>query len=47
MVEVQEFIQQHLMQHYRNFLDELIPMLDNETPRACAADPDKQHKVIN
>ena len=45
--EVQEILQQHLMQHYRNTLDESIPMLDNETPRACAADPDKQHKVIN
>ena len=45
--EVQEFIQQHLMQHYRKTLDESIPMLDNESPRACAADPDKQHKVIN
>jgi len=45
--EVQAVIQQHLMQHYRKTLDERIPMLDNETPRDCAADPDKQHKVIN
>jgi len=45
--EVQAAIQQHLMQHYRKTLDERIPMLDNETPRDCAEDPDKQHKVIN
>jgi len=45
--DVQAAIQQHLMQHYRNTLDEPIPMLDNESPRTCAADPDKQQKVIN
>ncbi len=33
--------------HYLKTLDEAIPMLDNESPRACAADPDKQHKVID
>ena len=45
--EVQAAIQNHLMQHYRKTLDERIPMLDNETPRDCAADPNKKHKVIN
>jgi len=32
--------------HYLKTLDEAIPMLDNESPRACAADPDKHHKVV-
>jgi len=44
--EVQIAMQQHLMQHYRNTLDEPIPMLDNDTPRECSTDESKRSKVI-
>ena len=36
----------HLSQHYRKALDEPIPMLDNHTPRVCAADGKTRAKVI-
>jgi len=36
----------YLDQHYRNCLDEAIPMLDNKTPRQCASSKKDQAKVI-
>ena len=45
--EVQALLQTHLMEHYRRTLDESIPMLDNHTPRACAADPEKRQSVVD
>jgi hypothetical protein len=45
--EVQALLQTHLMEHYRRTLDEPIPMLDNHTPRACAADPEKRQSVVD
>jgi hypothetical protein len=44
--EVQAVLQSHLTQHYRQTLDEPIPMLDNKTPRECARDPERQAEVI-
>lgn len=44
--EVQALLQTHLMEHYQRTLDEPIPMLDNHTPRACAADPEKRQSVV-
>ncbi len=45
--ELQGIMQEMMKGHYLKTLDEAIPMLDNESPRACAADPDKHHKVID
>ncbi|MFK7892876.1 MAG: hypothetical protein AB8B63_18830 [Granulosicoccus sp.] len=45
--EVQALLQTHLMEHYRRTLDEPIPMLDNHTPRVCAADPEKRQSVVD
>lgn len=45
--EVQALLQKHLMEHYRRTLDEPILMLDNYTPRACAADPEKRQSVVD
>ena len=44
--EVQALLQKTMKDHYLKTLDEPIPMLDNDSPRDCAADPDKQSKVI-
>ncbi len=33
-------------QHYRQALDEALPMLNDRTPRECAMDPDLQGKVV-
>lgn len=44
--EVVTKIQAHLNQHYKKALDEPIPMLDNLTPRECAADQSSREKVI-
>lgn len=44
--EVQAMLQEVMKGHYRKTLDEPIPMLDNESPRACAANPDKHQKVV-
>ena len=44
--EIQRAIQHHLHQHYRNTLDQPIPMLGDLSPRACAADPALRHRVI-
>lgn len=45
--EVRALLQSHLTEHYRRTLDEPIPMLDNESPRACAADPTKHKAVVD
>lgn len=45
--EVQALLQETMKNHYRKTLDEAIPMLGNESPRACAADPTKRSKVVN
>lgn len=39
-------IKDYMIQHYKDTLDQPIPMLDNLTPRKCAKDPKKRHKVI-
>jgi len=44
--EVQAVLQAHLTAHYRKTLDETIPMLNGKTPRACAANPQTRHEVI-
>jgi hypothetical protein len=44
--EVQALLQAQLTAHYRETLDEPIPMLNGKTPRACAADPQTRHEVI-
>jgi hypothetical protein len=44
--EVQALLQAQLSAHYRETLDEPIPMLSGKTPRACAADPQTRHEVI-
>jgi hypothetical protein len=44
--EVQALLQAQLNAHYRATLDEPIPMLNDKTPRACAADPKARHQVI-
>lgn len=46
MPEVQALLQKTLKDHYLKTLDEPIPMLDNDSPRTCAADPDKHTKVV-
>ena len=43
--EGQALIKQHMDQHYRQTLDEPIPMLSDKTPRECAADP-ALHKEV-
>ena len=45
--ELQGMMQEALKNQYLNALDEAIPMLDDESPRACASDPDKRHKAID
>ena len=45
--ELQSMVQDMLKKQYLTALDEPIPMLDNESPRVCAADPDKRHKAID
>jgi len=45
--EVLAMINNHLQTHYQNSLDERIPMLDNLTPRECAANPKTRDKAIN
>ena len=39
-------MQQIMDQHYRKILDNAIPMLDNHTPRQCAADETLRPKVV-
>ena len=44
--EVQAALQAHLTAHYRQTLDEPIPMLNDKSPRDCAADPATRYEVI-
>ncbi len=44
--EVQAALQAHVTAHYRQTLDEPIPMLNDKSPRDCAADPATHHEVI-
>ena len=44
--EGQALIKQHMDQHYRQTLDEPIPMLSDKTPRECAADPALHKEVV-
>lgn len=43
--EGQALIKAHMDKHYQQTLDEPIPMLDDKTPRECAANP-KLHKDV-
>lgn len=44
--EVQAALEAHVTAHYRQTLDEPIPMLNDKSPRDCAADPATRHEVI-
>jgi len=44
--ELQAMLGEHMEKHYRETLDEPIPMLNNQTPRECAAIPSQRHMVI-
>jgi hypothetical protein len=44
--EIQAALDAHLTAHYRQTLDEPIPMLNDKSPRDCAADPVARHEVI-
>ena len=44
--EVRAVLQAQLTAHYRQTLDEPIPMLNGKTPRACAASPQTRQEVI-
>jgi hypothetical protein len=44
--ELQEAMNTHLTAHYRQTLDDSIPMLNGKTPRECAADPALRNDVI-
>ena len=44
--ELQEAMDTHLTAHYRQTLDDSIPMLNGKTPRECAADPALRNDVI-
>jgi len=41
-----KIMEDYLDQHYRNCLDEIIPMLGDKTPRQCASSKKDQAKVI-
>jgi len=44
--ELQAVLEKYLTDHYRQTLDEPIPMLNNKTPRQCAADPVLRNEAI-
>ena len=44
--ELQGAVQEALKASYRSSLDQPIPMLGDESPRACASDPEKRHKAV-
>ncbi|MAL94596.1 MAG: hypothetical protein CME40_05940 [Haliea sp.] len=44
--EAQAALEDQLTRHYRNTLDEPIPMLNGLSPRQCAADPARRGDVI-
>jgi hypothetical protein len=46
MPQVQALLHKAMKDHYMKTLDEPIPMLDNDSPRTCAADPEKHDKVV-
>lgn len=45
--EMRALLENTLKTHYQNTLDEKIPMLNNLTPRECAADPETQQLAID
>lgn len=45
-LEIQQAVAAQLTTHYRQTLDEAIPMLNGKTPRECAADPALRADVI-
>lgn len=45
--EVKAQMQQYLQNHYRDSLDQPIPMLNDLTPRECAANPATREKAIH
>ena len=45
--EVKAQLQQYLQNHYRDSLDQPIPMLSDMTPRECAANPKTREKAIH
>lgn len=45
--EVQAQIQDYLQKHYRDSLDQPIPLLEDLSPRECAANPESREKVIH
>jgi len=44
--EVEDAINMHMRQHYMQTLDEPVPMLNDKTPRECAADPELKHEAV-
>ena len=44
--EGQAVIKEYMDKHYRQTLDEPIPMLNDKTPRECAADPSLHEHVV-
>ena len=45
--ELQEAVQAAVKASYLKSLDQPIPMLGDESPRACAADPDKRQRAVD
>ena len=45
--EAKAQLQQYLQGHYRDSLDQPIPMLNDMTPRQCAANPKTREKAVN
>ena len=45
-LEIQQAVAAQLTTHYRQTLDEAIPMLNGKTPRECAADPALRAAVL-
>lgn len=44
--EAKAQLQEYLQSHYRDSLDQPIPMLDDMTPRQCAANPKTREKAV-
>ncbi len=42
----QQAVQQMFTEHYRKFLDDAVPALDNMTPRQAAADPNLRPRLV-
>ena len=45
--ETQEIIDEFLNEHYTEWLDSSLPILDNKTPRQAANNPDSRQRVID